>query len=254
VRRLALLLVALVVVLAGCKVDTTVTVDMKPDGSGVVTVRATLDAEAVREVEHDGGTLENRVRLADLTAAGWTVKPWVRSGAGTAQIELSKPFSSPAQVAGIINEVSGPNGPLRDFAATREPGTTATDYTVGGAIDLGAMGTGLVADPDLVAALGKQQVDPAVVDQQLLDELHNSVTVSVVVNLPGGKSVTVNGEQGKRVAVDASSSVTNTRRLALLGLAVVLVIAAIVALMIGRRRRRARAPIPRFDPHAGGPA
>ncbi|HEY7104987.1 MAG TPA: hypothetical protein VH986_01145 [Acidimicrobiia bacterium] len=253
-KRLALLVVALVVVLAGCKVDTTVTVDLHDDGSGVVTVRATLDAEAVHEVENDGGTLEDRIRLTDLTAAGWTVKPWVKSGAGTAQIELSKPFSSPEQVAGIINEVSGADGPLRGFSATREQGTTATDYSVKGTIDLAAAGTGVGADPDLVAALAKQQVDPGAVDQQLLAELRNAVSVSVVVDLPNGKSVTVNGESGRRVDVDTMASVTNTRRLALLGLAVVLVIAAIVALMVGRRKRRARAPIPRFDPHSGGPA
>jgi hypothetical protein len=47
-----------------------------------------------------------------------------------------------------------------------------------------------------------------------------------------------------------TSSVLDTRRLALLGLAVVLVIAAVVSLLVGRRRRRARGPIPRFEVHS----
>lgn len=249
-KRLALLLVALVALLSGCKVDTAVTIDMHDDGSGVVTVRATLDAEAVGEAEAGGGKLEDRVRLGDLTAAGWTVAPWVRSDAGTAQIDLSKPFSSPDQVAGIITEISGANGPLRDVRATRDRGAASTNYSVTGAVDLGAIQTGVTADQDLVNALTNQQVDVNAIDQALLTELRNSVSVSVVVNFPNGTSTTVNGIAGQRVPIDVSTSILNTRRLVLLGLAVVLVVLAIVALLVGRHRRRARRPIHRFDVHA----
>jgi hypothetical protein len=205
---------------------------------------------AVAEAEQDGGKLEDRVRLHDLRAAGWTVSPWVRSDAGTAQIELSKPFSSPDQVAGIITEISGANGPLRDVRATRESGAASTNYDVTGAIDLAAIGTGIAADPGLVAALTNQQVDVNVIDQSLLTELRNAVSVSVVVNFPDGSSTTVNGLAGQRVPIDVSTSILNTRRLALLGLAAVLVVLGIVALMVGRRRRRSRGPIPRFEVHA----
>ena len=242
-HRLFVAAVALVALLAGCKVDTAVTIDLNEDGSGLVTVRATLDAEAVKEAEIDGGKLEDRVRLGDLSAAGWTVAPWARS-AGSAQIEMSKQFSSPDELAGIISEVSGPNGPLRDFQATRHRGATSTEYGVSGAIDLAAIATGVPTDPDIVAALTNQQVDVNAVDQQLLGELHDALSVSVVVNLPDGTSTTVNGVNGQRVPVDVTSSVLNTRRLVLLGLAVVLVIAAIVALLVGRRRRRAARPDP----------
>jgi hypothetical protein len=250
VKRLAVLLVALVALLSGCKIDTSVTVDMHDDGSGVVNVRATLDAEAVAETEVGGGKLEDRVRLGDLSAAGWKVSPWVRSGSGTAQIELSKPFSSPDQVAGIIAEVSGPNGPVKDVEATRDHGAASTSYSVTGAIDLGAIGTGVTADPDLVAALTNQQVDVNTIDQSLLAELRDSVSVNVVVKFPDGSSTTVNGVAGQRVPIDVSTSIVNTRRLTLLAIAVVLVVLAIVVLLIGRRRRRARAPVRRFAVHA----
>ena len=249
-KRLALLLVALVALLAGCKVDTAVTIDVHDDGGGVVSVRATLDAEAVGEAEAGGGKLEDRVRLSDLRGAGWTVSPWVRSDAGTAQIELSKPFSSLDQVAGIIAEISGANGPLRDVQATQDRGVTATNYGVAGALDLAAIGTGVPADADLVAALTNQKVDVNAIDQALLTELRNAVSVSVVVNLPDGSSTTIHGVAGQRIPIDVSTSILNTRRLVLLGLAVVLVVLAIVALLVGRRQRRARGPIPRFEVHA----
>ena len=54
-KRLVVLLVALVAVLAGCKVDTSVTINMHDDGSGVVNVRATLDAQAFQRRVADAG-------------------------------------------------------------------------------------------------------------------------------------------------------------------------------------------------------
>ena len=53
-----------------CKVDTTVTVKVHDDGSGVVTVAAVLDPDAVQAAEAGGGKLEDRVRLGDLTDGG----------------------------------------------------------------------------------------------------------------------------------------------------------------------------------------
>src|SRR5262245_42486105 len=223
---------------------------MHDDGSGVVTVRATLDAEAVKAAETGGGKLEDRVRLGDLTNAGWTVTPWKRSDVGDAQIELSKSFESPDQVAPIIAEVSGPNGPLRDFRAVRDRGAASTNYDVTGTVDLSKVGTGVAADPDLVAALTNQQVDVNGIDQELLAELHNSVSVNVVVKLPDGSSTTYKGVAGQPVPINASTSVLNVRRIALLALAAFLVVLAIVVLMIGRRQRRARAPIRRFAVHS----
>ena len=97
-------------------------IKVRDDGSGVVTVMAVLDPDAVRAAEAGGGKLEDRVRLADLTKAGWTVQPWARAADGSAQIVLSKRFTSPDQVAGIMREVSGTTGPLRDVSVTRDRG------------------------------------------------------------------------------------------------------------------------------------
>ena len=146
--------------------------------------------------------------------------------------------------------MSGPNGPVKDVAATRDHGTTSTSYSVTGAVDLAAIGTGVAADQELVNSLTNAQVDVNAIDQSLLAELKESVGVSVVVNLPDGSSTTINGVAGQRVPIDVSTSIVNTRRIGLLVLAVVLVVLAIVVLLIGRRRRRARAPVRRFEVHA----
>ena len=251
-KRLALIVVALAFVLAGCKVDATVTVDLHDDGSGRVTLDLDLDAQAVQVLESGGVKLEDAVRVADLQGAGWRISPWTKAADGSASLQLSKPFNSPDQVAGIIGELNGAGGPVRDVTATRDRGLLGTDYAVKGAVDLGAIATGIAADPELVASLANQQVDPNAIDQSLLQQLHDALSVEVVVNLPDGSSTTVTGVTGQRVAVDADASVRNTRRIVLIVVAIGLLILAVLVWFggrHGRRRARARAPIPRFDPH-----
>ena len=64
-----LLVVALGSVLAACRVDVAVDVAMDDDGSGIVTVTATADAEVVQR----SPSLATDLRFADIQAAGWLV-------------------------------------------------------------------------------------------------------------------------------------------------------------------------------------
>jgi hypothetical protein len=237
-RRLLLVLVALLLALAGCKVDTTVTVKVRDDGSGVVSVTAVLDPDAVKAAEVGGGKLEDRVRLGDLTKAGWTLEPWVRAPDGSARITFSKPFSSPSEVAGIVKELNGTAGPLRDVTATRDKSTFSTNYSAKGTLDLSQLQTGLTADQDVVGSLLGQRVDVNGVDQQLLADLKDALGLHVKVELPG-KTVTIDGVNGQTSAIDESTSVLDTTRVILVTVAVVLVVLAVVVLLWpGRRRRR----------------
>lgn len=224
---------------AGCKVDATVTVDMKDDGSGVVTVEAVLDPGAVQAAEAGGGKLEERVRLGDLAAGGWTITPWVRHNDGSATVSLSKPFARPDEVAGILGEVSGTVGPLKNVSAVRDRGAVSTRYDVTGDIDLTALQTGIAADPDLVTKLTGQQIDVNALDASLADQLASSLSLRVVAKLPGGTTTFV-GEAGKTVPIDASTSVLDTRRIGLIAVAAILIVLALVILLGGRRRRHRR--------------
>jgi hypothetical protein len=236
--RLVLVALAVAVVAVACKVDTTVSIKVRDDGSGVVTVTAVLDPDAVRAAEAGGGKLEDRVRLGDLTAAGWTVQPWARATDGSAQIVLSKPFSSPAQVAGIMREISGTTGPLRDVTVTRERGLFSTRYSARGTLDLQTLKTGLTTDPDVVAALTNQHVEVNAIDQSLLAAIRDSFGLKLAIDLPG-RATTVQGVGGKTTEVDTSSSVLDTQRVVLIVVAVVLAaLAVLVMLWPGRRRRR----------------
>jgi hypothetical protein len=235
-----LVVAALALVASGCKVDATVSVDVHDDGSGVVTLRARLDADAVQAAQAGGAKLEDRVRLSDLTSAGWSVSPWRRAADGSATLVISKRFQRPEQVAGIIRELSGTDGPLRDVTATRDRGLLTTDYRVTGGLDLAAAQTGIRDDQDLVRRLTAQSVDVAGLDQSLLAEVRQSLALRLAVTLPGGGHDVVTALPSKRVAVDESTSPLDLRRVALFVAALVLVTVAVLVLLGGRRRARRR--------------
>ena len=235
----------------GCKVDTTVTVKMRDDGSGVVTVTAVLDPEAVKSAEAEGGKLEDRVRVGDLAHSGWTVAPWARAKDGSATLTLTKPFASPEQATAILQAISGPAGPLHDMKVSRSKGLLSTDSSVSGSIDLAKVGTGITADQPLVQSLTANGVDVAALDKTLVAGARDAVSVKVVAELPGGTTV-VTGKAGKVTPVDASSSVRDSAKAGLLVLAVVLIGAAI-AVLLWPSRRRAHAPARRRPVSGSGP-
>lgn len=239
--RAFLALVVLSLVLAGCKVDTTVSVVVQADGSGVVRVTVVADAEAVKAAESGGVALEQAVRLSDLADAGWTVGRWVKAEDGSATVVLARRFGSVEDVAGIIAGLNGENGPLPSLRATREAEILATNYHVSGRIDLAGAGTGLAADDELVARLRALGVDVNAIDQQLLAQVQSSFTLKVVVTLPGQAPVTFTPKPGKTVTgFDASSSVLNTERIVFLGAAAGFLALAILVWIRGGRRRRRR--------------
>jgi hypothetical protein len=241
--------VALAFVGSACAVDATVTVRVDADGSGVVRVDVVADPEAVQTAEVGGGTIEDRVRLADLAETGWTVDPWVRNLDGSASLRLRKPFTSVDQVAGVLRELNGDAGPLRGAAFDRRRSFLETEYSATATVDLGAMSTGITSDSELVARLQAQGVDVAGVDQQLLVQLRDALTVRLVVDLPGPGTVVVEPEPGQPASLDASTSVRDSRRVVLLASAGLLLLAAMIT-VVWPRRRTPRPPGPHHLPEA----
>ncbi|MFM8302704.1 MAG: hypothetical protein ACKOA9_00160 [Actinomycetota bacterium] len=246
--------VALALVCSACAVDTTVTVRVDEDGAGVVRVEVRADADAVQTAEAGGGTLESRVRLADLPAAGWTVGPWVRAPDGSASITLRKRFADVDEVTGILSELSGDAGPLRDASFTRSRSFLATETAARVTLDRARMGTGIAADSDLVARLQAEGVDVNAIDQQLRTELQEGLGVRLVVELPDGSRTVIEPAAGKAAALDASASVLDLRRLLLLVAAVVLVGGAFLVAVWPRRPVRRHRHEPTYATYRRGAA
>lgn len=245
--RQLLLVVLLVTGLGACRVESEVSVTVEPDGSGTVRVALQLDAEAVAQAEAGGGTLEDRIRLSDLEAAGWTTRGWERDAAQGAEIAFTKRFERAAELPALLAELSGPTGPLRDARLTRSDAFLTTDYEFAATADLRQLQTGVGADAELVAALQTAGVDPAVLDQRLLAGVGDAFSVRVRVSLPGADEREWVIAAGEREELRAESQVFDSHRSLWLVVAAVIAGLAVVVLVIGesvslaRRRRRRRA-------------
>ncbi len=147
-----LVLFFLAVILTACQVDAVVDVTVTEDGSGTVTLTTAFDEDIVEAVPE----LEENLRTNDLIPAGWVVEGPQRSESGSAVVvSATKEFASPEDLAGVLDEIAGPNTLFSEFEVERSRSFARTTYNVTGQIDprisLTAFGdegiTGLVGNP-----------------------------------------------------------------------------------------------------------
>jgi hypothetical protein len=235
--RRAILLVVCCLLLAGCKVETTLTVDVRDDGSGTVAVRVDLDAEAVREAEAGGSRLEDRIRLHDLEAAGWASTGWKRRRGGDATLHIAKDFAEPSDLPGVFAELDGADGPVRGVSLTRDKGLLFTDFRLRSNVDLSGLATGITTDPELVANLTAHQVDLAGLDLRLLGRVEKSFRLEIVAALPG-ETRTFAPKPGQKIQLTASSRRFDPSRTVWVVAALALAVLALAAFLGGRRAAR----------------
>jgi hypothetical protein len=235
-----LFVVPLLVVLGGCRVDTTVEARVH-EGGGTVTARVVLDREAVAIL---GGAVGEGAQTSDLSRAGGEISPVDPGGGGGARVEVSKDFNRPEDLAVVIAELAGPTGPLQGFNLERRRSFVKATYRLRGTADLGpgaSAATGYANAPDLKARLRDAGVDPGRVEELLADRAADGFHFRLDIALPG-KSTTFEVSPGAAQAIDVSSSVSDRTRPALLAVAVLTGLIVLV-----RLRRRAH------KPDTGGP-
>ena len=223
--------VAVLVVLGGCRVDATVEARVHGAG-GFVTARFALDREAVAVL---GGAVAAGAQTSDLQKAGWEITPVRPTPGGGAEVEVSKAFHRPGDLGVVIGELAGPGGPLRDFRLERHRSFLKARYRLRGTADAGpgsAATTGFANTPDLPARLRDAGVDPGRVQELLAGRAAEGLHLRLVAALPGRTRSWPIGP-GAPQAVDVASSVGERTRPALLALAVVGGLA-----VVARLRRR----------------
>jgi hypothetical protein len=136
-----------VFVLTACRLDVVVTVEMEPDGTGVVTLEATADEELVAQVPD----LVDDLRLDDAVENGWDVDGPTGVEGGGLRIVLTHQFSSAAELANVLTSV-GP--PLTQMAAARTEGVDGQIVNGINGIMVLPDGYESFADADLIAAVG----------------------------------------------------------------------------------------------------
>jgi phosphatidylinositol mannoside-binding LppM-like protein len=174
VRRL--LLLGVVVIVSGCRLDAVVGVTVAADGSGDVAVTATVDQDVVDRVPGLAGSLA----LDDATAAGWAVEgPAVAEGGGLT-VTLRHPFATVQEAANLLNSL-GP--PITGIAFER----TATDDEVAmamsGTLTLPGGTWDAFGDQALLAASGGTPFGQQLAESQAAPA--SSMSVELSVRLPG---------------------------------------------------------------------
>jgi hypothetical protein len=244
VRRCALAVV-LVVLLGACRVDATTTVRVDDDGSGLVRAVVRLDRQAMATVTAGGGTVQQNVRLDDLRRASWKVRWQVGKDAATLTLEKSFPRASDA--GATVAELVGKDGVLRGLRVDRHSSAFETKWSLRATADGKRIGADVTADPELVARLTAQRVDPNATDVKLTGRLRDALTARFVAELPHASSRSWKLKPGTTIVMSASSSTRDTTAMLELAVAIGVGVVALLLLVVGelrrgrRRRRRASA-------------
>jgi len=185
-----------------------------------VTARFVLDREAVAVL---GGAVGEGVQTSDLHQAGWEISPVRPTGAGGAEVKVSKAFHRPQDLGVVIGELAGPTGPLQGFRLDRRRSLTKAGFRLRGTADLGpgaAAATGFANAPDLKARLRDAGVDPGRVEELLAGRAADGLHFRLDVALPG-RAASFEVKPGAPQAIDISSTVSDRRRPVLLVVALV---------------------------------
>ncbi len=217
-------------------------IEVRADGSGTVHAGVGFDDDARGRI----GDLAAALRADDLRSAGWAVVGPTPEDDGLTWLRASKGFDDADEAAAVAAQLSGPDGPFRDFRVTRDRSLLHTRTMFTGEVDL-RRGLAGLNDADLQAAVGDFDLglDPATLGDQ--------VRVEVRVDLPGevevgpGGAATVDGRAvwtpalGERVVLAASSDLRRLGPLVYGSLALVAVAAALAGVVLRRRVRRRKA-------------
>jgi hypothetical protein len=177
-----LVVVALVLVVAGCRVETTVGIDVGHDGSGHIEVAVGLDDDALAKIPD----LKEQLQVSDLTVTGWKVTGPTKGDAGLHWVRADHSFATPAEATKLLRQLSGDKGPFRSFRLTRHHSFLRTKFAMTGTVDFTG-GLESFSDPALTQQLGGQAFgrDLQKLEQQLGQSLDRTFRFKVAVRLPG---------------------------------------------------------------------
>lgn len=172
-----------VLALSSCRVDQSVSLSVKPNGTGTVTVIVTADKDIVAKAP----SLAQDIRTDDLKKAGWDVDGPTKTKSGGLTITLTHDFDTPTEATAILKQVSEERGPLHDVVLARSGKDTNSTWTLAGRLEVTGGLNSFIDD----AGLELLDVTPyaAEVTESGLD-LGDAVGISFTATLPGDVEAT----------------------------------------------------------------
>lgn len=245
------LLIAALLVLGGCRVDTRVTLLDRGGGHGDVSVSAVFDRQALQALGGESG-LASQLSVSDLTAAGWTVSGPSATAGGGAAVNVSHGYSSAVEASRLLAEVAG-SGPAstRPFqlVVSTHGGFFTSHNTISGRIDL-TCGISCFGDQGLQSALGNPNgVATAPLSQQAGQQPAQAFGFTFGARLPGSIDSTNAASRdrsglswttplGQVTEVSATSESLNAGHVVLISIVGGLVVVGGLLALIFRWRRR----------------
>ena len=144
-----LLLFTFLFLIAACKVESSVSVNVEDDGTGSVEVSVGLDNEASRLI----GDLEKQLRTEDLVSSGWKVSLSEGQEEKTKiVVSASKNFTNVDSLVSVLEEIAGPTV-FSEISLVSEKSFAKKLWIIEGKINL-SDGLALFSDPALDEVLG----------------------------------------------------------------------------------------------------
>ncbi len=180
-----------------CQITLATGVEAERDGSGWIRAGLGLDGEALREL----GDPAQELRLDDLRQAGWEVIGPEEENDGLTWVRVAKRFTTPDEAGRVATELSGPEGPFRDFRLERSRTFFKTRTSFRGLVDL-SRGLGGLSDAALQEKLAGYELGlgPGTIGDR--------VKVRIETRLPG-RTDTWEPSVGEQLRLNAASEVWN---------------------------------------------
>jgi hypothetical protein len=188
-------------------VESVVTLNLQPNGSGTVAVVTTANAAVVAAVPN----LAEQLAFDDLEATGWKVSEFATTDEGELQVRVSKGFDSPEEATALLNQLSAEFGPFRNMILAREGKDTDSTWKLNGELQVNG-GLNAFADSALVDLIGGAPFEDALAASG--QDIGQAVGITFKAMLPGDVvSTTGLNEAGVlrwNVALDGSTQTVDT--------------------------------------------
>jgi hypothetical protein len=250
--RVAALAVA-VVCLSACRVDTKVALKVNPNGSGNVTVTATVDSDIVAKQPN----IKADLRTADLTKAGWVITGPTSTKDGGLTVSATHKFRNPTEATHLLSTIDGSRGPLVNVQLQRTGKDSNSTWNLTGTLEVNG-GLAAFADDNTLTVLGTNPYAQQVAASGL--DLGKALGVQFTAQLPGKVLKTSGQVSGNTITwqiptdgtpteiatstnnLDIASNVARVAKYLVVILLIVWVIGSLVLLAAVANARRRRTP------------
>ena len=229
-KSLGSILLAVLLLAAGCTIQLRVKIDLAEDGSGQITAGFGLDEEARNQPALQN--VEEVLQTSDLNTAGWEFESAGLGPDGREWFESTKSFTDPNDLQKVLNELTNSPNAFKDWQFSSEITSKTRDFAVSGVVDL-TDSLSLFTDEALNNLLEEPPLGIPIetLEESLGIPINETVSLEIIINLPDqSNEEIINVPLGEQRVIEVTGN--SEHRIAQILDWVVLAIIALLALSI----------------------